>query len=478
MEEAVREITKRSVDYSQWYIDVVRKADLADYTPVRGCMVIKPYGYAIWEAIQRELDRRIKETGHVNAYFPLFVPESLLAKEAEHVEGFAPEVPWVTHVGEERLEERLAIRPTSEAIIGRLYADWIQSYRDLPVLINQWANVVRWEKRTRPFLRTTEFLWQEGHTCHATHEEAVEEVLRMLGVYRSFIEEFLSIPVLAGRKTDSEKFPGAVDTYTVEALMGDGRALQMGTSHDLGQNFAKAFGIKFLDRDNTEKFVWQTSWGVTTRLVGAVVMVHGDDRGLCLPPAVAPVQAVVVPIYRDATKEKVLAEAAALAGELSSGLRVRLDDREGFSPGWKFNDWEMRGVPLRVELGPKDIDAGQVTFVRRDSGEKTAVPRPEALSRARSLMDEIQAALLSRARKWTEEMTSRPAGMDEFRKICAERGGFLVAGWCGAPACEASVKEETGATIRCLPLEEEAPEGGCIVCGQPAKHTAWFARAY
>jgi len=480
--EEVKDITKRSVDFSQWYIDVVRKADLADYTPVRGCMVIKPYGYAIWEAIQRELDRRIKETGHVNAYFPLFVPESLLMKEAEHVEGFAPEVPWVTQVGEEKLEERLAIRPTSEAIIGHLYADWIQSYRDLPLLINQWANVVRWEKRTRPFLRTSEFLWQEGHTCHATHEEALEEVLRMLDVYRSFAEEFLGVPVVAGLKSDSEKFAGAVDTYAIEALMGDGKALQMGTSHDLGQNFAKAFGIKFLDQDNTEKFVWQTSWGVSTRLIGGLVMVHGDDRGLVLPPTVAPIQAVVVPIYRDATKEKVLAEAAALAGELSAGgLRVKLDDREGVSPGWKFNDWEMRGVPLRVELGPKDIEAGQVTFVRRDTGEKSPVPRGEAVSRAGALMGQMQAALLERARSWRDSMTRRPADMSKFKAACEGQGGFLVAGWCGSPACEAAVKEETTATIRCIPLEggkAGKDKGVCVVCGAPAKHSAWFARAY
>jgi len=475
--EEVKEITKRSVDFSQWYIDVIRKADLADYTPVRGCMVIKPYGYAIWEAIQRELDRLIKETGHVNAYFPLFVPESLLMKEAEHVEGFAPEVPWVTHVGEEKLEERLAIRPTSEAIIGRLYADWIQSYRDLPLLINQWANVVRWEKRTRPFLRTSEFLWQEGHTCHATHEESLEEVLGMLGVYKSFVEEFLAVPVVSGLKSDSEKFAGAVDTYAIEALMGDGRALQMGTSHDLGQNFAQAFGIKFLDSDNTEKFVWQTSWGVSTRLIGGLVMVHGDDRGLVLPPAVAPIQVVVVPIYRDATKEKVLAEAGLLAAELASSLRVKLDAREGYSPGWKFNDWEMRGVPLRIELGPKDIEAGQVTFVRRDTGEKSPVPRAEAASRAAALMGDMQSALLERARAWRDEMTSRPKGLEEFKEICGEKGGFLVASWCGSPACEAAVKEQTTATIRCLPIEKSG-EGTCVVCGEPAKHVAWFARAY
>lgn len=372
--EFVKEIASKEKNFSQWYVDVVRKAELADYTSIKGCMVIRPYGYGLWENMQAGLDRRIKETGHKNAYFPLFIPESLLKKEAEHVEGFAPEVAWVTHGGSQKLEERLAVRPTSEAIICSLYSKWIKSWRDLPILINQWANIVRWEKVTRLFLRTTEFLWQEGHTAHKTEQEAEEETLKILNqVYRDYIEKDLAIPVIVGRKTEKEKFAGALHTYTLEALMADGKVLQVGTSHNLGQNFAKAFNIKFLDEDQKEKYVWQTSWGTTTRLVGALVMVHGDERGLKLPPKVAPVQVVIVPIMFDKTKKEVLEKAESIRTVLKKDFRVETDSRDGYTPGWKFNEWEMRGVPLRLEIGPKDMAQGQVMLARRDTGKKTAV---------------------------------------------------------------------------------------------------------
>src|SRR5918996_568035 len=369
------EITPQSQDFGRWYIDVVRRAELADYSPVKGCMVIRPYGYAIWELMQQGLDRRFKETGHVNAYCPLFIPESLLTKEAEHVEGFAPQVAWVTHGGAEELEERLAIRPTSEAIIGTMYAKWIQSWRDLPVLINQWANVVRWEKVTRPFLRTTEFLWQEGHTAHETEEEAEEETLRILSIYKEVAETELAMPVIDGRKSESEKFAGASKTYSIEALMGDGRALQAGTSHNLGQNFAQAFEIQFQGRDKSVQFAWTTSWGVSTRLIGGVIMTHGDDNGLILPPRIAPYQVVIVPIPRGNWQETVLPKARAVQADLvAQGVRVFLDDRDAYTPGWKFAEWEMRGVPLRLEIGPKDIEKGQVVVARRDTREKTSLP--------------------------------------------------------------------------------------------------------
>lgn len=476
--EFVKELTPKNVDFSQWYVDVIRKTDMADYTALKGCMVIKPYGYSLWENIRDQLDSRIKATGHKNAYFPLFVPESLLTLEAEHVEGFAPEVAWVTHGGNEPLEERLAIRPTSEAIICSIYAKWVQSYRDLPILINQWANVVRWEKVTRLFLRTTEFLWQEGHTCHRTPEEAQAETEKMLGVYKEFAENALAMPVIHGEKTDSEKFAGAQKTYTIEALMADGKALQAGTSHNLGQHFAKVFGIKFLDEDQSEKFVWQTSWGASTRLVGGVVMTHGDDSGLMLPPVIAPIQAVFVPIYFSSSLEAVNEKIREL-GERLSQFRVELDLRETQTAGWKFNEWEMKGVPLRIEVGPKDIQKKQAVIVRRDTREKIFVPEEQLAEKVEMLLKEIQQNLYNRALAFRNEHTTRTDNYEEFKDALENKKGFIVSGWCGSPACEQKVKEETKATIRCIPMEGREPEGAvCVACGKPAPHKVYFARSY
>ena len=475
----VTEITPRSEDFSRWYTDVIRRAELADYSPVKGSMVIRPYGYAIWELMQAELDRRFKATGHVNAYFPLFIPESLLRKEAAHVEGFAPQVAWVTRGGDEDLEERLVVRPTSEAIIGTMYAKWVQSWRDLPILINQWANVVRWEKVTRLFLRTTEFLWQEGHTAHETEAEAEAEALRMLGVYKDFVEQELAVPALDGRKTDSEKFAGAVHTYSIEALMGDGRALQAGTSHHLGQNFAKVFDIKFQARDKSVQYVWQTSWGMTTRLIGGVIMVHGDDSGLILPPRIAPYQVVVVPIPRGNWRETVLPRAQAIADELrAAGTRVRVDDREEYSPGWKFAEWELRGVPLRLEIGPRDIERGQVVLVRRDTREKLPAPMDGLPERIRTLLVTLQEELFERARRFREERTRRAATRDAFRELLEGRPGFVIAPWCGAADCEARIKADTQATIRNIPLDPPSASGPCVECGAGGQVDAWFAKSY
>ncbi len=474
-------LASREHDFAQWYIDVVKKADLADHADIKGCMVIKPHGYGIWENIQSALDRRIKATGHQNAYFPLFVPETYLKKEAQHVEGFAPEVPWVTHVGEEKLEERLCIRPTSEAIIGATYAKWIQSYRDLPLLINQWANVVRWEKRTRLFLRTSEFLWQEGHTCHRTSEDAMDETLKMLNVYHDFLREELAIPTIRGRKTEKEKFAGAVETYSVEAMMGDGWALQAGTSHFLGQNFAKAFGIKFLDEDNTEKFVWQTSWGVSTRLIGALIMAHGDEKGLRTPPRVAPIQVVIVPILFDATKAATLEACGKIEKELAAlGVRVKLDGRDWLSPGFKFNDWELRGVPLRLEVGPRDLEKGQAMLARRDKGEKSPTPLAELGTKIPELLNAIQANLLAQAESFLSSETRTVSNYDEFKSAMEKGRGFFQAPWDGTSETEALIKEETKATIRCIPLDGSSPHPGqlCIRSAAPAKHVAIFARAY
>jgi prolyl-tRNA synthetase len=471
-------LTPRSEDFARWYTDVVRRAELADYSPVRGCMAIRPYGYAIWELIQKDLDARLKATGHVNAYFPLFIPESLLVREAEHVEGFAPQVAWVTKGGTEELEERLAIRPTSEAIIGVMYAKWIQSWRDLPVLINQWANVVRWEKVTRPFLRTTEFLWQEGHTAHETEREAEEETLRILAIYKEFAEQVLAMPVLDGPKSASEKFAGASRTYSIEALMGDGRALQAGTSHNLGQNFSKAFGIQFQGRTKELEFAWTTSWGVTTRLIGGVIMTHGDDRGLILPPRVAPHQIVIVPIPRGNWQETVLPQARQLQASLAaSGLRAHLDAREEHTPGWKYAEWELRGVPLRIEIGPKDLEKQQVVLVRRDTRSKEPVPMADLASRASALLDEIQAELLARALAFREEHTTSVSTYDEFKAVMEGRPGIVYAYWCGSEQCEAEIKAETQATIRNLPFDADA-NGACIKCGRPAITRARFAKAY
>ena len=477
--EFVKEIASKEKNFSQWYVDVVRKAELADYTTIKGCMVIRPYGYGLWENMQAGLDRRIKETGHKNAYFPLFIPESLLKKEAEHVEGFAPELAWVTHGGNQKLEERLAVRPTSEAIICSLYSKWVRSWRDLPILINQWVNIVRWEKVTRLFLRTTEFLWQEGHTAHKTEQEAEEETLKILNqVYRDYIEKDLAIPVIVGRKTEKEKFAGALHTYTLEALMSDGKMLQAGTSHNLGQNFAKAFNIKFLDEDQQEKYVWQTSWGTTTRLIGALVMVHGDERGLKLPPKVAPVQVIIVPIMFDKTKKEVLEKAESIRTILKKDFRVEIDTRDGYTPGWKFNEWEMRGVPLRLEIGPKDMAQGQVMLARRDTGEKMAVKEEKLAETVKELLDNIQENLFTRAKNFLEENIRETSDYNEFKKIIEKQKGLIKTYWCGNKECEEKIKEETKASIRCIPFEQEKVSGKCIYCGKESSTLVYFARAY
>jgi len=474
----VTEITPRSQDFSRWYLDVVRRAELADYSPVKGCMVIRPYGYAMWELLQQALDRRIKATGHVNAYFPLFIPNSLLTKEAEHVEGFSPQVAYVTHAGGEELEEKLVVRPTSEAIIGTMYANWVQSWRDLPILINQWANVVRWEKKTYPFLRTTEFLWQEGHTAHETEAEAEAETRMILDMYAEVCETVLAMPVVKGRKTDSEKFAGALRTYSIEALMGDGRALQAGTSHNLGQNFAKAFDITFQARDKSVQHVWGTSWGVTTRLIGGLIMTHGDDSGLVLPPAMAPYQIVIVPIGRENWRETVLPRAKEIRQELmDAGLRVTLDERDE-RPGWKFAEWELRGVPLRLEIGPKDIEKSAVMIARRDTREKQSIPMAGLADRLRELLNDVQRTLLARARQFREEHTTRVTDYHAFKEAMEGRPGFVIAPWCGAADCEAQIKTDTQATIRNMPLDGAASSEPCVRCHAPAAAEAWFAKSY
>jgi prolyl-tRNA synthetase len=474
------EITPQSKDFGRWYIDVVRRAELADYSPVKGCMVIRPYGYAIWELMQQGLDRRFKATGHVNAYFPLLIPESLLTREAQHVEGFAPQVAWVTQGGNEVLEERLVIRPTSETIIGVMYAKWVQSWRDLPILINQWANVVRWEKVTRLFLRTTEFLWQEGHTAHETAEEAQAETMKMLGVYKDFAENDLAMPVMDGQKTESEKFAGAERTYSIEALMRDGRALQAGTSHNLGQNFAKSFEIKFQARDKSVQYAHTTSWGVSTRMIGGVIMTHGDDGGLILPPKVAPYQVVMVPIMRGNWKETVLPKAQAIRDELTErGVRVMLDDRDSQTPGWKFNEWELRGVPLRLEIGPKDIEKSQVVLARRDTREKSFVPMDGLAAHVVQTLATIQQALFDRAIAFRSDHTSRTDSYDEFKQIMEGRPGFVISPWCGSAACEAAIKTETQATIRNIPFVSRPADGKpCLKCGTASQVHAWFAKSY
>src|SRR5688500_5940670 len=475
----VTEITKQSVDFSKWYIDVVRKAELADYSPVKGFMVIRPYGYAMWEHLQRELDNRIKATGHVNAYFPLLIPESLLNREKDHVEGFAPQVAWVTRGGDEDLAEKLIIRPTSETIIGVMYQKWIQSWRDLPVLINQWANVVRWEKVTRPFLRTTEFLWQEGHTAHETEEEAQEETMKILALYKDVCENVLAVPVIDGQKSESEKFAGASKTYSIEALMGDGRALQAGTSHNLGQNFAKAFDIQFQGRDKTVEHAWTTSWGMTTRLIGAIIMTHGDDSGLILPPRVAPYQVVIVPIPRGNWQETLLPRAREIKAQLEkAGMRVLVDERDGYTPGWKYAEWELRGVPLRFELGPKDLEKQQVFAARRDTREKFAIAFDGLEARTAAVLDEIQAALFARALAFREENTREAASWEEFKQLMEGRPGFVTASWCGRPDGEAKSKAEAQATLRNIPLGSPRVQGTCVHCGGASEAKAWFAKAY
>jgi len=476
-QEFVKEITPMETDYAQWYTDIILKAGLMDYSKVKGCMVIRPYGYAIWENIQKELDARFKATGVKNAYFPMFIPESLLQKEKDHVEGFAPEVAWVTMGGNEVLQERLCVRPTSETIICSMYSDWIQSYRDLPVLINQWCSVVRWEKSTKPFLRTTEFLWQEGHTAHRTAEEAEAKTRQMLNIYGDFAEEILAMPVVKGQKTEKEKFAGAGATYSIEALMSDGKALQAGTSHNLGQHFAKVFDIQFLDDDKTRKYVHQTSWGVSTRLIGGLIMTHSDNRGLKLPPAVAPVQVVMVPITGKGS-EGVVDKMQALYAELKDNFRVELDDREEYRPGWKFNEWEMKGVPLRIELGRRDLENGQATFARRDTGEKIAVALDEVVTKVPEILADIQANMLKMAKEFRTAHTSEARNYDELKQALTEQGGFVKAMVCGDDACEIKVKEETGGTIRNIPFEQENLGEVCAVCGKPAKHMVLFAKSY
>ncbi len=474
----VEHITTQAEDFSRWYTDVIKKTDLVDYSDVKGCMVIKQYGYGIWELIQSEMDARFKATGHKNCYFPLLIPESLLVKEAEHVEGFAPEVAWVTHGGGEQLQEKLAIRPTSETIICSMYSKWIQSYRDLPVLLNQWCNVLRWEKTTRPFLRTSEFLWQEGHTAHATYDDAEEETQKMLEVYREFAENVLAIPVVTGKKSEKEKFAGALHTYTMEALMQDGRALQMGTSHNLGQNFSKGFDIQYLDKDGKQKHVWQASWGTSTRMIGGLIMVHGDDRGLKLPPKVAPTQLIIIPVA--AHKEGVTDKANELFDMLkSAGIRTEIDDRDQ-SPGWKFNECEMRGIPVRLEVGPKDIEKGQVVLCRRDTFEKSFVPMENLAQTVSDLLEDIQKNMLESARNYREEHTFNAENFDEFVNRIETDKGFVRGLWCGQTECEQEIKEKTGATTRCIPFDERDAEvsGACVHCGKPAKHNMYFAKAY
>ncbi|MCX8023940.1 MAG: proline--tRNA ligase [Thermanaerothrix sp.] len=477
---STEKLPARSENFSEWYNQVVLRAELADYAPVRGCMVIRPYGWALWENIQQALDRRFKETGHVNAAFPLFIPMSFLEKEKEHVEGFSPELAVVTVGGGETLEEPLVVRPTSETIIGYMYSKWIRSYRDLPVLINQWGNVVRWEMRTRLFLRTLEFYWQEGHTAHATEEEALEETLRMLNVYTDFAYNEAAVPVIPGRKSETEKFAGAVQSYTIEAMMGDTRALQAGPSHFLGQNFARAFDIQYLDRNNQLQYCWTTSWGLSTRFIGAIIMTHGDDQGLILPPRLAPIQIVIVPIYRnDAEQSQVMAVATQLHKQLSTRFRVKVDDRSEVTPGFKFNDWELRGVPLRIEIGPKDVEKGVLTAARRDipgkAGKSTLYP-DNLEAQFAQLLDDIHQSMLQRATQFRDEHIFDPKDYDELREVVQH--GWAFSWWCGSAECEAKVKEDTKATTRCIPLEQPGGEGRCIVCGQRATQKVYFARAY
>ncbi len=471
----VEAITPMDEDFAQWYTDVVKKAELTDYTSVKGCMVIKPAGYAIWELLQRQLDERFKATGVQNVYLPMFIPESLLEKEKDHVEGFAPEVAWVTHGGLQPLQERLCVRPTSETLFCDFYKNDIQSYRDLPKVYNQWCSVVRWEKETRPFLRSREFLWQEGHTAHATAEEAEARTIRMLNVYADFCEEVLAIPVIKGQKTDKEKFAGAVATYTIESLMHDGKALQSGTSHNFGDGFARAFGIQFTDKDNTLKYVYQTSWGMTTRMIGAIIMVHGDNSGLVLPPKVAPIQLAIIPIQQK--KEGILEKAYELRDRLQSNFRVKVDDTDK-SPGYKFAEAEMRGYPLRLEIGPKDLEAGKCVLCRRDNGEKIEVALDEVESKVAELLETIHHDMLEKARAHRDAHTYTAHDKAEFEKLFTEKAGFVKAMWCGEQACEDEIKEKLSVTSRCIPFEQEQISDVCVCCGKPAKKMVYWGRAY
>jgi prolyl-tRNA synthetase len=489
------ELTSRATDYAQWYNDLILKGGLADYSAVRGCMVIKPYGYALWENMKEVLDRMFKETGHVNAYFPLFVPKSFLEKEEGHAEGFAKECAVVTHYRlkadpnnkgklivdpEAKLEEELIVRPTSEAIIWNAYKDWIQSYRDLPLLINQWANVVRWEMRTRLFLRTAEFLWQEGHTAHATAEEAIQEAEKMLHVYADFVENYMALPVMKGVKTPNERFAGALETYCIEALMQDGKALQAGTSHFLGQNFAKAFDVKYLTKENRQEFVWATSWGVSTRLIGALVMAHSDDQGLVLPPRIAPLQVVIVPIFKGAEQKAAVDEKVSplIADLKARGISVKYDDSENNRPGWKFAEYELKGVPVRIAIGPKDIENGVVEIARRDTREKTSVPVEGVAQYIQDLLETIQQNLFNRALAYREEHITAVNSWEEFKAVLDQKGGFVAAHWDGTPETEEKIKEETKATIRCIPLNNAQESGACVYSGKPSSQRVLFALAY
>ncbi|RZS94104.1 proline--tRNA ligase [Cuneatibacter caecimuris] len=471
----VEAITSMEEDFAQWYTDVVKKAELIEYSTVRGCMILRPNGYAIWENIQKQLDERFKETGVENVYMPMFIPESLLQKEKDHVEGFAPEVAWVTYGGGEELPERLCVRPTSETLFCDFYSRIIQSYRDLPKVYNQWCSVVRWEKTTRPFLRTMEFLWQEGHTAHATAEEAEERTIQMLNLYADFCEQVLAIPMIKGKKTDKEKFAGAESTYTIEALMHDGKALQSGTSHNFGDGFARAFGIQYSDKDNQLKYVHQTSWGMTTRMIGAIIMVHGDNSGLVLPPRIAPTQVMIIPIAQH--KEGVLEKAEELRAMLKNDYRVKVDATDK-SPGWKFSEQEMRGIPLRIEVGPKDIEAGQAVIVRRDTREKTVVPFEELQGKVGEILETMQKEMLERARNHRDAHTTEAVTYEEFKDAVANKPGFIKAMWCGDEACENKIKEETTATSRCMPFEQEHISDTCVCCGRPAKAMVYWGKAY
>ena len=472
----VEDITPMSEDFAQWYTDVVKKAELMRYSTVKGCMMIMPNGYAIWENVQKNLDRMFKETGVENVYMPLFIPESLLNKEKDHVEGFAPECAWVTMGGQEELEERLVVRPTSETLFCDLYSNIVQSYRDLPKLYNQWCSVVRWEKTTRPFLRSSEFLWQEGHTVHATAEEAQERTIQMLNVYADFCEQYLAIPMIKGRKTDKEKFAGAEATYTIEALMHDGKALQSGTSHNFGDGFARAFDMTFTDKDNTLKYVQQTSWGLSTRVIGALIMVHGDDSGLVLPPRIAPTQVMVIPIA--AHKEGVMDKAKEIYESLlAADIRAKLDDTDK-SPGWKFSEQEIKGIPLRIEIGPKDIEAGHVVVVRRDTREKIEVGLNEVAVKLPAIFDQMQQDMLDRARAHRDSHTYEAKTYEEFKDIIANKPGFVKAMWCGEEACELKIKDDTTATSRCMPFEQEKIADTCVCCGKPAKSLVYWGKAY
>ncbi|MBZ1356593.1 MAG: proline--tRNA ligase [Candidatus Nealsonbacteria bacterium] len=471
-------IKKRSEDFSKWYLDVIVAADLADYAPVRGCIIFKPNGYAIWENFQKVLDKKFKETGHRNAYFPLLIPEEFLKKEAEHVEGFSPELAVVTHAGGKELEEKLVIRPTSETIIYDSFSKWVHSWRDLPILINQWCNVMRWEKKTKPFLRTTEFLWQEGHTAHETHDEAEKEALQMLAVYADFAKDYLAIPVIKGVKSESEKFAGALRTYTIEALMQDGKALQSGTSHNLGQNFAKAFDIKFLDKNEEEQYVWQTSWGLSTRLIGGLIMTHGDDSGIIMPPKIAPLHLVFVPIWKEESQREELSNKInELKNTLPGDIISHTDDRD-MRPGSKYYDWERKGVPLRAEIGPRDLEQEQIILARRDNGEKVVVKLNEFAKKVKELLESIQENLFKKAEKNLSDNTYEVKDWDDFQDTLTKNGGFIHANWCGSKECEAEIKEKTKATIRCIPLERGEKDGDCIHCKSEGKHKAYFAIAY